>query len=398
MRKYLYIVLAFLFLISCDIKENKEIVATDFYQKIYDNQLFLQDFEAMNIIETSTGGFIIYAKTKSESSNFGNVYLIKIDEKGDFMEAKLLDKTIVAPVPKIFKLNNSYYFFAMDNTSLEAVLVQIDENLALVDQKKISGATYPLAVNIDKIGNLVLLNYNREDRVSVVSLLDFNGIVSATQEYNVGSDPFDPEPRIFDHLIGTQRTLPFFVGQSEGGKYYFNGFINYSFSCAFFQFGQKTIPAIVQGYKDQKGMASLVSNVNNSFSISQFSTDGIKISPKVTLDLAGISSLDNIEGLPIIEFEKTTKVISEKLKINDKDLIFYAGTGNGNASKIYFYNEEGAFAGSLAVGVSNKQEVADLISTTEGAVLVLGTVYLQGKLPRLFLNKYSKKQLEGVVK
>jgi hypothetical protein len=153
------------------------------------------------------------------------------------------------------------------------------------------------------------------------------------------------------------------------------------------------VPAILQGYKDQKGVSSLINNPSGDFSISQFSSNGIKISPKVELNTQTFSSLDNVVGFDIVEFSKQNIVISKPIDVNGEQLNLFASPSNNNYSVVYFYRSDGSFYNSLRVGSSNKHQISDVISTSDQGLVTCGTVYLDGKLPRVFIYKYSTKEM-----
>lgn len=403
MKKYIYLCFSIFFLLilqSCDIKNNiAAIKPEESFQKVYDNQRFSLAFSPLNVIQLTDGGYIVYSKINIAESNFGGIYLQKIDKLGNFVKSSNLETNNVAPLPNLLVSGNRMYIFAMDNTTLEAKLIEIDQELNVVNNATVTGTTYPLACALKSNGNFLLQYYNREDKQTVSAEVNTAGQITNSQSYSVGTDPYDPEPRILGHLIGTEKPLPFAIGETNGGKIYFNGFINFAFSTCFFNFGNSGIPAIIQGFNDQRGIGSLVSLNGTEFALSHFNPNGIYILPKSQLNTSGISTTESLKGYPIIEFSTDSKIVSRKLIMASRSVVYFAGNTPNNYLSIYLYDATtGAFIKAENIGYGNKHEIADITATTDGGLAVAGTTYLNGKLPRIFINKYSKSQIEAWIK
>ncbi len=400
--KYQNVFFILFFLWSCDIKKNNlEIKPEEVFQKIYDNEKFSLSFESINTIQTADGGYIVYSRIEVAASNFGGVYLQKIDRFGNFVSAVQLDESYTNPLPNLFIRNNSIYFFTMDKTSLTAKLVEIDKDLAILSSTLVVGSSYPLACSEKKNGNFLLLYYNRDENLSVCTELDAAGQIIKSKKYDVGSGfgSGEPNANILAHLIRPTTDFPFAIGETIGGQLYFNGFNNYAFSTTFFLFEDSGKTAIIQGFNDQKGISSLLPLTASDYAICHFNSKGIFVLPKFALNTTGISSTSSLKGYPLIEFSESSKIISKKLTISGTEVVVFAGQTNNNYFTLYFYNAlNGNFMNSIYVGYGSKHKISDIINTKEGGIAIVGTVYLIGKLPRIFLFKYSNTESGSWVK
>jgi hypothetical protein len=78
-------------------------------------------------------------------------------------------------------------------------------------------------------------------------------------------------------------------------------------------------------------------------------------------------------------------------------VIVYGSNTKSKQIGLYFYDEAtGEFLGSEYVGYSNPFEIGSVIQTAEGDLVVSGTTYLVGRLPRLCLIKIPERSLRGI--
>jgi hypothetical protein len=75
-------------------------------------------------------------------------------------------------------------------------------------------------------------------------------------------------------------------------------------------------------------------------------------------------------------------------------IIFGSNTKSGQIG-LYVYDETtGEFLSSKYLGYSNPFEIAALVQTAEGDIVVSGTTYIAGRLPRLCLIKVPKDEIK----
>jgi len=83
-----------------------------------------------------------------------------------------------------------------------------------------------------------------------------------------------------------------------------------------------------------------------------------------------------------------------KTTISGKEVLIYASNTRSRQISLFFYNKTtGVFIGSHYLGFSNPFEVANLVSTTDGGLIVCGTTYVAGRFPRICLFKLSSETL-----
>ncbi|MFN8438244.1 MAG: hypothetical protein U0V72_11480 [Cytophagales bacterium] len=380
---------------SCDIKKNKDQNSPESnFQKIYDHPHFIQNQKALRVLQNAqTGEYVILSRLTSEASNFGLIHLLKTDKSGNFIAEKVLGSELVAPLAQITSFNNGYLIFAMNATTLETVMLQIDQNLELTNTTSLAGTSYPLAVH--SFGNGFLLQYyNREDKQTVIAQVSSSGQLTNEQSFSVGSDPYDPEPRILKHLTGMASPLPFDVN-SFSGKIYFSGFFNYSFSGVFFNFGQTGLPGVIQGYNDESGILTLEHLESGNFGIAHFSANQVAVNPKFSYNTNTISTVNNVGGYTLIDLNMESPIRCVKTSIDSKNILLFAGSTPNNYVTLYLYNaSSGQLIKNVNLGYGNKHKLSDLYFTQDGGAVLCGTTYVSGKLPRTFLYKYTAAQVK----
>ena len=102
---------------------------SDSFLKIYDDSDLDVNYKPIDVVETSDG-FIILAGTELSKSDFAGVRLLKLDEEGNYEFDRNLDDYVVhVGGMYLNEADSNSYFFVMDPTSLEAVLIGVNPQL-----------------------------------------------------------------------------------------------------------------------------------------------------------------------------------------------------------------------------------------------------------------------------
>lgn len=391
--RYLFI-FGLVLLLGCSNESDPAVEKTTF-TRIYDNNKFNATYYPIDIKQTPDGGYLILGGRRLDNSNFAGVYLLKVDEFGDFVSEVEVDEELVAPIGPLMLNNDGYYFFCMTNVGLETQLVRVDSDGLIADQFAV-GNSYPAAAAQDG-NNFLLLSYNHVDKETVVSVVSASGAVSSTKEFSIGAGDAVEEP-IINHFLQTGRKLPFLVGKS-GSAFYFNGFYNYTLSLAFTDLNADEPQGIIQGQQDDGGISQAVPVDGGKFALARFNFGDNYFLPSATVNASGISSSTDLGGNPLPELTPNAHVKILRTTINARKVVLYASDTRSKQIALLGYDEAtGALVGSKYLGFSNPFEVASLTTTTDGGLAVCGITYVAGRFTRICLFKLSQEEVTEAFK
>jgi hypothetical protein len=369
------------------------------FTSIFDNNQFSVSNFPIDFKQTPDGGYLVLGERRLLNSNFRGIYLMKADKNGKFIAEVNVDDQYVNPIGEFMVSGNDYYFFCMDALNLQSQIAKVDVNAAAVTITPVSGGlTYPAAASTDG-ANFLLLSYDHEDKLSVVSRINASGaIVGQPAGYDIGVGDAVEEP-IINHFIRTGKRFPFQIGKLSNGLYFFNGFSNYTFSLVFTDLSANGPSGVVQGQQDDGGFSAIYPLGGNRFATSRFNFGDNYFLPNVNLVTNAPSSGVDLGGNTLPELVSNAQVRIIKAQINQKSTLIFASDTRSRQIGLFFYNEAtGEFISSRYLGFSNPFEVASLLQTTDEGLAVCGTTYLAGRFPRICIIKLSKEELSQQLK
>lgn len=413
MLKRIILFIPVIILLGACLEESSEKLDKKAFTKIYDNSEFGLSFYAIDMKQTTDGGYLILGgKTKVINEPGGppnvntplSIYLLKVDEFGNIVTELELDETYVYPVGKLNQIGDSFYFFCMD-AGTNAFLVNVDQLATFSNVTPLSTAfTYPLASSVIDVtavpgsGSLMLLGYDNSTQESVAAKVLTDGTVSNESRFYTGAEsPIDDLVVNHANREGTQ--FPFAVGQTSAGKYFFNGFINYTFSLVFTDLGgDENVTGIVNGQQQNAGFSSVLPISGDSFAASSYNFGFNFLMPNTTLVTNGPpTSVTNVQatGYSFPELESNAYVNAIRAVLDSKNVIIFGSNTKSGQIGLYVYDETtGEFLSSKYLGYSNPFEIAALVQTPEGDIVVSGTTYIAGRLPRFCLIKVPKDEIK----
>jgi len=366
------------------------------FTRIYDNDKFNTSYYPIDMRQTPDGGYLILGGRRIESSNFNGVYLTKVDEFGGFVNEQEVDEINVNPIGPLMELNDKYYFFCMTAVGLQTQLIEMDAD-GTISQTINVGGSYPAASALDNSG-FILLSYDNLTKQSVVSLVTATGSTAKSKGFSIGAGDVVEEP-IINHFTRTGKQLPFQVGKTSSGQYYFNGFYNYTLSFVVTDLASDDPSGVVQGQQEDGGFSQLHLIEGDKFAASRFNFGDNYFLPNVTIPLTGTSSIIDLGGNKLPELIPDAPVRILEATINGQNTLIYGSNNKSKQIALFIYNRAtGEFLGSRYLGFSNPYEVANLISTTDGGVAVCGTTYVAGRFPRICLFKIGKEEFSSSIK
>lgn len=400
-------------LLSACLEESTEKIDKKAFTKIYDNSGFYSSFYAIDMKQTADGGYLVLGgrtrviKEPGESPNVNtplSAYLLKVDEFGSIVTELELEETYVYPIGKLNQIGDSFYFFCMD-AGTNAFLVNVDQLATFSNVITLSTTlTFPLASSVidnsgpPGSGALLLLSYDNNTQESVVAKVSTSGTVSNESRFYTGAEsPIDNLVVRHANREGTQ--FPFAVGQTSTGAYFFNGFINYTFSLVFTGLsGDEDVDGIVNGQQENAGFSSVLPISGQSFAASTYNFGFNFLLPNTTLVTNGPpTSVTDVQatGFSFPELESNARVKTIRAVLDGKNVIIFGSNTKSGQIGLYMYDEPtGEFLSSKYLGYSNPFEIAALIQTAEGDIVVSGTTYIAGRLPRLCLIKVPKDEIK----
>lgn len=380
---------------SCG-KQEEMLEPEEHFTRIYDNQNFDKRYRPIDIAETNDGGYIILGKTVNEEYTFPVAYLLKVDKMGEY-EWDLEAAPLVNPVSKLFIINNEYYFFAMDDISLQTVLSKVSDGSRIPQTvETFPDVTYPLSVSGDESGYLMQY-YNRNNSRTTLVKMNNEFLISWKKEYPVYQDV---EATIISHLKNLDQELTFFSGEAKGGSlYYFTGIYNYTFALIFQNPAQENF-GLINGYQLEGGISAALPIDDTRFALSwslfgyNFLLPTHAVQPAANVSVGDTS---NLTGLEIPELENNSRVVIGLITVKETEVLLYAATTRSGQIVLYAYDPEtGELLGSRYWGNAYPYRAAAFTPTSDGGIALAGETYLAGRFRRLCLFKISESHLAEI--
>ena len=380
------------FTMGCDIGDN--VISTDAsFLRIYDDSQFDGSYIPLDIQQTSDEGYLILAGKRIDESNFVGIQVLKLDKDGGFEGITTIASEYVHPISSFLKTDEGYFFFCMHAISLQANIIAIDEDGSLLSTTPVPNIYYPLAAGLADNGKFILQSYDNMEKRSVVAIVGPDGSVGAKQGFGIGAGE-EVEKPIIEHFTRTGRQLPFHVGKSSNGLFYFNGFYNYTFSLIFTNLNSGSPVGVVQGQQDDGGMSAVLPLDGGKFAASRFNFGDNYILPHTDVSTQGISSSIDLGGLAVPELAPDAKVVLKEVMVNESATILYAtNTKSGQILLLAYDALTGELRGTRYLGFSNPYEIAGFIQTKDEGLAVAALTYVAGRFPRVCLIKLSKEEL-----
>jgi len=391
--KFLYksiaaLALAASVLFGCDISDNTALPKSSFL-KIYDDDSFEASFIPIDVKQTEDDGFLILGARRIEDSDFTGVYLLKADNEGNFEAEKRLSDQYIHPVKSLVEIENRFFFVAMENVSLQANLIEVSPDSLTISATPL-GFSYPLYAEQADNG-LVVLSYDNSNKNSVISVISTDGSGLGSEEYTIGAGS-DVEAPIIEHFTRTGKQLPFFVGMVDN-LFYFNGFYNYTISMVFTDLNGSGPDGVIQGQQDDGGISAALPLGSSKFALSRFNFGDNYILPSQDVSILGTSSSTDMEGNPFPELVPDAPVVIKDVEIGGEPVTLYGSDTKSGQVALLAFSKAGELLGSTYIGYSDPYEIAGFTETSDGGLVVAGTVSVAGRFNRIFLRKLSNEEL-----
>jgi hypothetical protein len=382
-------------LFSCDIKKSDTDPSAEF-SKIYDHPDMNLSVYPVDMEQTADGGFIILSVyTDTTLSTFPLIHVMKTGKAGELLWETWVDKAYSSAVPSLIPYGNDFYFVCMDAVNQETRIMRANTGTGDVQEFKAIPLQYPLYSMIDSNGDMLLLNFDRQRRVSILS--QYNEVFAENWSLEFGIID-DVKHQIETHLAKTGKVFPFFIGQlgsSTVTHYFVNCFYNYTMTLLFVNALEGNHTGTLYTYQDDAAISSTVNIEGNLFALSRYYSGDNFINPAVTLDPSAIQSVTDFSDFALPELAPDAPVRCLHETINGTDLIIYCSQTRTNQLALYLY---GAADGILkTVKFINEKYPISLVAmdfTQEQGLAILAQTYVVGRFPRVNLIKLSPEDLE----
>ncbi len=385
LRNILFLTLVSPLFVSCEDELDLE---SDSFFRIYSNRDADVDYKPIDLVETSTG-YVILAATELVDTDFEGIQIITVDDSGNFLRERSLDSDLVVPIRQMFRLDSTFYFFAMNRTTLRAQLVSTDENFRNLAISPINNLLYPLSAAETSSGTFLLQSYDPSSLTTVISEIRQDATILNSAGYTIGAGQ-DVEPTILAHYLEPDGEQPFFCGEVSPGNYYFNGFYNFSLSMVFTDFSQAPSGA-VQGQSDNGGIRAAYPLQGNLFAVVGFQFDENYVEPSIQLTTGSTST--SVDLFTSDQAELKTGTPAAIIPYRDNHVVIAAETESREVS-LYFYNlTTQEVSGIETVGFINPFTLSTIRTDEDENLLVLGTTFMSGRFERVFLRKLAAKDV-----
>ncbi len=388
---------------ACDLEEN-QVDSLETFTRIYDNPEFSNSYLPLDVKQTADGGFLMLGANLTEDSDFPGVYLLTADTEGNFVFDQTLAEDFVQPTRNLMPIGNRFYFVCMHRISLIAHLVSVGDSgqasdpIPIVDND--GPILYPLSAALDNsAGQILLQGYDNEDKLTVFAQVSPQGGVVARKSFDIGAGE-DVEEPIIEHFTRTGKQLPFLSGQMQDGRFFFNGFYNYTFSLVMTDMNPDSEPSVLQGVQNESGISSTLHLQGNTFALSRFSFGQNYILPQAVVEVGpeNPASSEDLLGNAFPELREDAPVILKNLNINGQSVLIYGSdTRSRQIVLLAFDANTGELLGTKYLGFSNPYEMANFSLTQDGGLAVAGQTYVAGRFPRFCLFKLSAEEVQELV-
>ncbi|MEL6556633.1 MAG: hypothetical protein AAFQ94_00520 [Bacteroidota bacterium] len=396
MKTNIPIILFIFLLLGFSCSEEEVIGPTERYLKIYDDRIYNASYDPIGLVETETGASLVLTEINLTNSSFSGSSIIRIDSVGDISNTTTIAENFVAPVGNLVTIGSMHYFASMDEQSLLVHLIPVASDGTVGDPIPVNSTLrYPLALSKTRDDRLLLLSYDPNNRLSVISTINVDGTVAQSQGYSVGAAN-DIEPIIFNHFTDPSSALTFFVGETSEGLFYFNGFYNFTLSLVFTNFGDDPT-GVVQGQQSFTGIRSVLHLSGSTFTLMGYQFDRNFLRPQATLSTNSISSSVDLfaSAIPEVMPNAPSKSILISREGLD-DVIVTATETQSRQTILYFHSTDGVLLGIERLGSLNPFTFGDIIATADGGLKVLGTTFLASRFERIYLSRLSADEINRI--
>lgn len=383
------------FLNGCDIGKSDADPDSEF-SKVYDNPDMNLAFYPVDAKQTSDGGFMILSVyTDTALSTFPLIHLLRTDKTGKQLWEIWVDRAYTSAIASLVNIGGAFHLVCMDAVNQETRIMRINENDRTVSEVSSNALKYPLYCMQDSQGDLLVLNFDRIGRYSVLTKYTDGFDEIWSRKFNIVDDV---KYQIETHLEKTGRQFPFFIGQVGTGTpthYYVNCFFNYTMTMLIVNAPGGDQSGILYTYQDDAALSSATSIDGSRFAITRYHSGDNFVNPSLELNLAGNQSITDFEDFSLPELAEDAPVRCLHQTLNGKDVVVFASQTRTNQVALYFYSAtDGELQHVKFINEKYPVFLTGLEFTKEEGLALLLQTYLIGRFKRINLVKLSPDDLK----
>lgn len=395
-------------LCSCDISDNKIENLDESFHRVYNNPDFDVSYAAVDIKQTADGGYVILQESPSSISGLMGS-MLGVDKDGKFVSLTAFPEDINLTCKDLVLIDSSV--FVIGNQANSAVILPFNDSSFSTPIAIQTGLIpSPVAAAVVDTDQILLLGAEIGGEVLNMPLVvvDTSGQVSGNKLVTFGLDETNEifierfQKEVEQHLDGSGRRLPFFVGQTLDGTYYFNGFNKSTLSLVFTNLTNTNDIWEVQGQQSQAPISALINTIGSNYALARNNTSDNYLIAQYALPISiGGTHINNVDidslAFPEIAEYATTKV--KVIEANGKEVVVFGSTTREGRIVLIAYDPiDGTFLGSNYFGFSVPHEFGNFIQTADNGLAIVGTAYVSGRFKRTSFFKVSSSSLSEWIK
>ena len=302
-------------------------------------------------------------------------HLAWLDANGDFRATWTPPSSVIHPAHGFAIINGLPHFVCMDRASLAPIVFAVQGHGQAVEVARLPGGQYPLFLGTDNSGNPMLVTYNRNARQTVLHLLSPTWAIIKSKGYN---NYQEIDEIIYDYLTRTE-IYPFFGGQNSKGEYYFNGFVNYSYSFLVLD-GNLNQTALYQGTQYKGGVAMAMPNAQG-WLLHRFLNNDMYLNWSAQVG-NGVFTAQDLGGEYLFNWRPKTRVCFKPMLIQNRQYTVIGYSGTDGQIHLQFYSPLGIPVVTYDLGSSGVSSIADMYIDQDNGIVILGKFMVAGQFTR----------------
>jgi hypothetical protein len=381
--KRIWIIISALVLLSSCGEDVIEFTPTEKFNSIFDNPSEDIEFNPLDVIETDDGGFLVLSSIGNAS-----IFILKVNNRGDFLWSKQLESQFVNPVPNLVRKGDNFYFVGGRQPDISSTLFEINDLKQTVEPVRTYDAyRKPLAFDNLTQDTYLLLTYN-DTTGTVLSKIQDGFAMEWARKY-------DSIPNAFQKLESFQNVnnVNFIVGAYNAGSViFFNSLREEGFNLTFAN-DQGIETGKISG-SQSNFINSAVPNGNGLMSFNYNFNNQTYFMNNYQPNLNDSISLPNLDGELMQDRLGIQNALSEVVTIGTSNYLVNAYTTLDGRIKLNFYDvASGEQIAIKYVGGIDPLEIVKIIPTRDEGMLLLSKITLVGIKDRISLLKIPKEEI-----
>jgi hypothetical protein len=302
-------------------------------------------------------------------------HLAWLDANGDFRGNWTPPASVIHPAHGFVTLNGLPHFVCMDRASLAPIVFAVQGPGQAVEVARLPGGQYPLFLGTTNNGNPMLVTYNRNSRQTLMHLLSPSWGILQSKAFN---NYQEIDNIIYDYLTRAE-IYPFFGGQNSKGEYYFNGFVNYSYSFLILD-GNLNQTALYQGTQYKGGVAMAMPR-GQGWLAHRFLNNDMYLNLNAPVG-SGVFTAQDLGGTYLFNWRPKSRVCFKTLTVQNRDYTVIGYSGTDGQIHLQFLSPQDIPEVTYDLGSNGVSSIADMYIDADNGIVILGKFMIAGQFTR----------------